>query len=125
VRSRRGTWKLTRTTKNPAITRFFSYPLGGGLRLFLLRAYTGKSHQLRVALKSIGAPVMGDPVYHKKEKRDKGPDRGYLHSYAIRFQFKGKIYQFVSKPDIGEYFTNELFTQILKQCERPWELKWP
>ena len=56
-KSRRGSWKLTRGNQDPAITSFFSYALGEGLRLYLLRPYTGKTHQLRVAMKSIGAPI--------------------------------------------------------------------
>jgi len=90
-KSRRGSWKLTRGNENPAITSFYSYSIGEGLRLYLLRPYTGKTHQLRVAMKSIGAPVLGDSMYHKREE---GPacDRGYLHSYALRFELHGTIY---------------------------------
>jgi tRNA pseudouridine32 synthase/23S rRNA pseudouridine746 synthase len=124
-KARRGAWKLTRKRNNPAITQFFSYPLGRDLRLYALKPQTGKTHQLRVALKSIGAPVLGDPVYHKKESGEEKPDRGYLHSYALRFNFKGEAYLFVREPDIGKYFTNEAFMQTIKKCERPWELKWP
>lgn len=124
-RARRGAWKLARTVSNPAITRFFSSSLGDGMRLFILRPYTGKTHQLRVALKSIGAPVLGDPVYHKKEKENKGPDRGYLHSYALRFHLQGKAHSFVYRPDVGMYFNNELFLSALKKFQHPWDLGWP
>lgn len=34
-----------------------------GDRRFLLRPTTGKTHQLRVHLSSIGAPILGDPLY--------------------------------------------------------------
>ena len=73
-RSRRGQWMLTRETHAPAVTRFLSRPLpeedgadGSGarrdLRGFLLLPRTGKTHQLRVALKSLGSPVLGDALY--------------------------------------------------------------
>ena len=124
-KSRRGAWKLTRTIKNPAVTQFFSYSLGGGLRLYILKPHTGKTHQIRVALKSIGAPVLGDPIYHRKEESDNVPDRGYLHSYALRFRLNNVTYQFVHRPDIGRLFTCKAFVKALKQYERPWELKWP
>jgi len=37
--------------------------------LLLLRPRTGRTHQLRVHLRHIGNPVLGDPIYHCKEKR--------------------------------------------------------
>jgi tRNA pseudouridine32 synthase/23S rRNA pseudouridine746 synthase len=77
-RARRGGWKLLRSMQKPAITQFISYSLGDRLRLFILKPHTGKTHQLRVALKSIGAPVLGDPLYHKKG--DSRPDRTYLQA---------------------------------------------
>lgn len=124
-KSRRGAWKLIRTTKNPAVTQFFSYSMGGGLRLFILKPRTGRTHQVRVALKSIGAPVLGDPLYHKKEEEGQLSDRAYLHSYTLGFRLNNVKYQFVHKPDIGRLFTTRAFLKILKQCEKPWELKWP
>lgn len=78
VKSRRSQWKLTRTNENPAITRFLSCPLdfaelepGGGAarrhHAVLLRPLTGKTHQLRVALRALAAPIIGDPLYHPAE----------------------------------------------------------
>ena len=61
----RGSWMLARTTAKPAVTRFISAAVPGrrpGLRAFLLKPETGLTHQLRVALKSLGSPVLGDEV---------------------------------------------------------------
>ncbi len=124
-KARRGAWKLSRTLNNPSVTQFFSYSLGDGLRLFVLKPYTGKTHQLRVAMKSIGSPVLGDTLYHKKEADDVGPDRAYLHSYAIRFHVGEREYSFICKPSNGLLFANEIFHETLKRCEIPWLLKWP
>lgn len=124
TKARRGAWKLLRTIKNPAVTQFFSCSAGNGLRLFILKPHTGKTHQLRVALKSIGAPVLGDPIYHGKNKREE-IDRTYLHSYAIIFKVKGEKYRFVQAPDTGRYFTDNNFADALKRYEKPWDLKWP
>lgn len=124
-KARRGSWKLARTRNNPAVTQFFSYSIGNGLRLFALKPHTGKTHQLRVALKSIGSPVSGDPVYHKKQIKNEEPDRGYLHSYAMTFNVTGKTYRFVHRPDTGKFFTNKYFIEKLQLCEKPWELNWP
>ncbi|MGN6960526.1 hypothetical protein ACTHT0_11360, partial [Neisseria sp. P0014.S006] len=56
ARSRRGTCKLTRDEDNVSVTRFSSQSLKPGLSLFVLQPFTGKTHQLRVAMKSIGSP---------------------------------------------------------------------
>lgn len=122
-RTRRGAWKLLRSKNNPAQTRFFSKAYGNGLRLFILRPLTGKTHQLRVALKSIGAPAMGDPIYYRGES--KNHDRGYLHSYALRFDYLGTSYCYVSLPDNGNLFNDERFLVALENFKEPWLLKWP
>ncbi|VUD47879.1 Ribosomal large subunit pseudouridine synthase C [Thalassocella blandensis] len=62
LQARGGSWKLSQTRNNPAVTQFFSFGLEG-LRLFLLKPATGKTHQIRVALKSLSAPVLGDERY--------------------------------------------------------------
>ena len=63
AKSRRGTYKLLNSQSNPAITRFYSFSFKSGFRAYLLKPYSGKTHQLRVALKSIGAAILGDAGY--------------------------------------------------------------
>jgi len=123
AKARRGAWKLLRTREDPAVTQFFSTSMGNTLRLFILKPRTGKTHQLRVAMKSIGSPVLGDPLYHAKQ--DSGVDRGYLHSYAMSFTLRSRIYRFLCRPDSGRYFLNSAFLEALKRYEDPWELDWP
>jgi tRNA pseudouridine32 synthase/23S rRNA pseudouridine746 synthase len=123
AKARRGSWRLLRTMENPAVTQFFSTYMRNKLRLFILRPYTGKTHQVRVAMKSIGSSVLGDPLYHKKE--DAVIDRAYLHSYAISFTLYRRIYRFVQKPDTGRYFIDKAFLDAVKRYENPWELEWP
>lgn len=122
-RSRRGSWMLLRTRLNPARTRFFSKAYGGGLRLFVLKPLTGKTHQLRVALKSIGAPVLGDPLYYRS--KSKKHDRGYLHAYALRFSYKSELYCFVSRSCEGILFNDDHFKKASEEYKEPWLLKWP
>ncbi|MDR0908920.1 MAG: RluA family pseudouridine synthase [Spirochaetaceae bacterium] len=38
-------------------------PKAGRVSLLLLRPKTGRTHQLRVHLKAIGCPIVGDPIY--------------------------------------------------------------
>jgi len=120
VKSRRGMWKLLRSQENPATTQFFSYPLTAGRRLYLLKPHSGKTHQLRVALSSIGSPILGDPSYATQSAASE--QRGYLHAYALRFNFNGQYFQFVLPPSSGEYFTEGLSLNTLSS---PWTLSWP
>lgn len=125
VKARRGAWKLTKTTNNPAITQFFSISIEEGLRLFLIKIHTGKTHQIRVAMKSIGSPVLGDPLYHKKNFKDGVVDRSYLHAYCISFQVGKSKFRFVDKPVIGTFFKGKRFEEALVKFAKPWEVIWP
>lgn len=118
---RDGKWILCHSRNNPAITQFFSLGLGNGLRLYLLRLLTGKTHQIRVALKSLGVPILGDPLYSKKVSNDLIIDRGYLHSYAMGFKLKGKYYRYKDIPENGVHFCSEEFKNALNKYEDPWK----
>ncbi|TAL35423.1 MAG: RNA pseudouridine synthase [Spirochaetes bacterium] len=125
-KGRNGTWILAHTHARPAITRFYSTSLQPGLRLYLVRLYTGRTHQIRVALKSVSAPVLGDTQYCKKIPVGIEPDRGYLHSYALAFTLGGVRYKFINPPDEGRYFLSTEFKEALARLgEDPWTLKWP
>ncbi|MEW6990098.1 TIGR01621 family pseudouridine synthase [Colwelliaceae bacterium 6441] len=120
-KSRRGTWKLVRRYDNPAISQFFSYPLKQGKRLFLVKPYTGKTHQIRVALNSIGAPIIGDPNYYMTSNAD----RGYLHAFALRFSINNIKYQYVLPPLIGKEYTSAETIAVVDTLIEPWKLAWP
>lgn len=121
VKSRRGMWKLLRSQHNPAISQFYSYFLNEKKRLFIIKPHTGKTHQIRVALNSIGSPIIGDPNYYLTSK----VDRGYLHAYALMFSLANKTYQYIIPPIEGEYFTNEVCQNLIAPLAEPWSLPWP
>jgi tRNA pseudouridine32 synthase/23S rRNA pseudouridine746 synthase len=120
-KSRRGMWKILRTQLNPAITQFFSFSLQQGKRLFVVKPHTGKTHQIRVALNSLGSPILGDPTYHALSKSD----RGYLHAFVLRFELNGTKYQYTCPPLEGEAFINNHAREVIDTHSRPWELTWP
>jgi tRNA pseudouridine32 synthase/23S rRNA pseudouridine746 synthase len=123
---RGGMWKLTHTTVNPAITHFFSSGLGNGFRLYIIKIRTGRTHQIRVALKSIGVPILGDALYNRGDTTEGVlPDRPYLHSYAIRFTHLEKSFSYCFLPDTGIRFTEKSTHTILEQYTHPWDLQWP
>ena len=122
-KSRRSMWKLTRSPDNLAITQFFSYSLGEGKRLFVVKPKTGKTHQIRVALKSIGSAICGDPIYATEEAFRY--DRGYLHAYQIQFMYENQSFVFMAKPDVGEMFLSEPCQNILTDMTDCSMLNWP
>lgn len=120
-KSRNGTWRLNRSRENPAVTQFFSWGLENGLRLFLLQLHSGKTHQLRVAMKSLGSPVLGDGAYGSKAE----VDRGYLHAWAVRFTFDGETVELICPPSEGAAFADPMLQQQLTTLGSPWALAWP
>jgi tRNA pseudouridine32 synthase/23S rRNA pseudouridine746 synthase len=120
-KSRRGSYKLLRSQNNPAITQFFSYSIANSLRLFIIKLHSGKTHQIRVALNSIGSPIMGDSSYYAHSPAD----RGYLHAYALRFSLNEHAYEYVCLPDQGELFVQADCQDAIEQLSPPWQLNWP
>ena len=47
---------------------------------------TGRTHQIRVHMRSIGHPVVGDPVYGKKRSAAGDPGRTWLHAASLTFE---------------------------------------
>lgn len=119
--ARRGDYKLLPTMDNPAITQFISCALRTHERFFLIKPHTGKTHQIRVALKSLGSPCAGDERYANADEARK-EDRGYLHAYALRFSLYDEEFEFVSPPNEGERFVSSECTKQLEQWNKPWEL---
>jgi tRNA pseudouridine32 synthase/23S rRNA pseudouridine746 synthase len=114
--SRRGAWKLLRAELRPARTHFVSSGVAGtnsrALRGFLLRPVTGRTHQLRVAMKALGAPVLGDGLYASKDDA-REEERAYLHAAAIRLPPlapRERGVSLVCPPTSGCEFTSDAFT---------------
>lgn len=98
-KGRGGSWMLARSQDNPAISWFDSVSVREGLRLYRIKPRTGKTHQIRVALKSVGAPILGDERYGGT-----AADRGYLHAWRLAFTLAGEAFDFVCSPDEGTLF---------------------
>ncbi|MBA3026608.1 MAG: TIGR01621 family pseudouridine synthase [Sulfurimonas sp.] len=119
AQARRGSYKLVSTMENPAITQFVSCALRVHERLFLIKPHTGKTHQIRVALKSLGSPIAGDERYAFSEDALK-EERGYLHAYALRFVYNEQEYSFICNPTFGERFLNATCEDALTHYGSPW-----
>lgn len=82
-----------------AITHYKRLSYENGLSLLSLKLETGRTHQIRVHLKHIGHPLIGDFLYHPKyselfsDKKTESPQadspylimRQALHSYRLQF----------------------------------------
>jgi 23S rRNA pseudouridine1911/1915/1917 synthase len=61
-----------------------------GHTLLLLQLETGRTHQIRVHLKAIGYPIVGDPVYGPRDKQcGLTLKRQFLHAYQLKFVHPG------------------------------------
>lgn len=121
--SRNGTYKLCHSVENPAITHFKTFQFYQNLisyRAFLFRPLTGRTHQLRVAAKSLGSPLMGDAKY-KGEKSD----RTYLHAWQLKFKLNNQVFHFKASPNFGSFFESTEFNEKIKNWESASSLKWP
>lgn len=58
---------------------------------------TGITHQIRVHMKSLGCPILGDRMYGNSLLNDKYKqklDRQFLHAKQLEFEYRGKKYKF-------------------------------
>jgi len=85
--------------------------------LVIAKPLTGRQHQIRVHLFSIGHRIIGDPLYGVDEKiADKylkgelniedrikftGANRLMLHSYRVKFSYNNRNYDIISKDKLG------------------------
>ena len=118
--ARNGSWKLARTHANPSITQFLSFGLADRYRLCVVKPLTGKTHQIRVALKSVSQPVVGDARYGGEKA-----DRTYLHAYKLIFSFGGQQYIYMTLPLTGGIFSSPECLKQLAMLQEPELLPWP
>ncbi|TBH21356.1 RluA family pseudouridine synthase [Thermus thermamylovorans] len=78
-----------------AETRFRVLATAGPYALVEARPHTGRTHQIRVHLKHLKAPILGDEVYGRKSPHI---GRQALHAYALRFPHPrtGRILEFLA-----------------------------
>lgn len=64
--------------------------------LVQIATHTGRTHQIRTHFKSMGSPVVGDPLYQYKKNKSTFP-RLYLHAFTLTFPYKGERLTFTSE----------------------------
>lgn len=72
-------------TGKPAVTDWQRVAVETGATRMKLMPRTGRSHQLRVHMKELGHPILGDPFYADGPARD-DPPRMMLHAEGLKFE---------------------------------------
>lgn len=103
----------------PVETRYTPLGNNGKVTLLQVRLITGRTHQIRAHLSSIGHPIIGDGKYGI-ESLNHGYRQKYhlkhqlLHAYKLSFpELKGKLQRLSGQTFFAEI--PELFYQILKE----------
>ena len=94
--TKRATGSGTKGSRS-ALTRYRVLERFNGFALVEAEPKTGRMHQIRVHLASIGYPVAGDRTYGKGRSSPDGLDRPFLHAWRLAFSFpEGHGWQFES-----------------------------
>lgn len=93
------------------VTEYEPISHNGGLTLLRLKLVTGKTHQLRAHLASIGHPILGDAKYGDRRLNcEFKADRQLLHSYEVIFPKMEGALSYLS----GKSFRTEIPKELLR-----------
>lgn len=125
LKARGGSWRLAETQTNPAQTWFFSFGYAPKKRVAVVKPLTGKTHQIRVAMKAMGAPIVGDERYGGSLH-----SRTCLHAWQLRFAWQGKTLEFYAPfQQVNDFtrseFDSEELAQFVANLGSPFDLDWP
>lgn len=117
---RGGQFMLLKSKDNPAVTQFFSQSAKPGYRGFIVKPLTGKTHQIRVALKSVGAAILGDTLYSGAPS-----DRLHLHAGWLRIPLPSRTISVKAPILSGDLFTDSEVKRWLTELPEPDTFNWP
>ena len=98
-----------------AITEYKTLETRGGLSLVECRLHTGRTHQIRAQMASIGCPLLGDGKYGSERQNKNFDEKGQaLYSYKLRFDFatdagilnylRGREFEVTDVDFVSKYF---------------------
>ncbi len=91
-----------------------------------VKLFTGRTHQIRVHLNSLGRHILGDDLYGFKSKKDK-ISRVNLHAYLLYLSHPntGKKMEFIAAlfDDMKEYLTNNFEQNEVDKKMNPYYLR--
>lgn len=101
----------TKTIIREATTYYKILEERGDYNLVEVFPKTGRMHQIRIHLSSIGHPVIGDNIYGSKKGSDeKFASRQLLHAHKLKFELNGEKYEFISPmpKDFEDFLKGEM-----------------
>lgn len=109
---KRGTGRSALRGARAAVTEYRVLERMGNYSLLEVRPKTGRTHQIRVHLASIGQPVAGDRVYGGVKSEMAGLERQFLHASSLQFSYpEGRRWRF-------DAALPENLDRVLKQLRR-------
>ena len=105
----------------PAITDYYTLSIkDDGTTLVLCVLHTGRTHQIRVHMKHVGAPLLGDPIYSNIPRQVAQPGRLMLHAWRLGFHHPADDHFATHEASIPQEFTpwlNDSATSILSELQ--------
>ena len=95
---------VTDINSRPAVTHWSVLNRYQGYTHIQCRLQTGRTHQIRVHLASIGHPLLGDSLYGAKSP-DKGLEGQCLHARRLSFLHPRSNTKIIIESDLPDYFT--------------------
>ena len=94
-----------------AVTLYKCFATYGPFSLMRIRIKTGRTHQIRVHMKFLGCPVMGDPIYGNFLKGSPFQSASLmLHAYLLKIRLPGQKERAVFKAPVPLRFKKVLRT---------------
>ena len=95
------------------LERFESGNKDNGFSLIECKLYSGRTHQIRVHMASIGHPIIGDPVYGLKKDRFSNIGGQCLHAAKLTLTHPRTGERMDFSASLPQYFT-----EVLDKLER-------
>lgn len=123
--------KVCRATGKPAQTYFqvLNYDKAFDVSLVALRPVTGRAHQLRVHLLSLGHPILGDNLYantqHQVDVTTMAPFNNRMHLHAAVLELNHPYHQqrlrFVLASQIAPNLNQQTLSELVAGTDNPEE----
>ena len=94
-----------------AITKYKVLERFNGYTYIECELLTGRTHQIRVHMKDMGYPLLGDTLYGKVDKNFKDLNGQMLHAYYLEFNHPRTNERLVFETNVPEYF-NDIIKRI-------------